>query len=343
MRHTSISVRDWVAALLLTAKYCTATSYKREDLFTTQPMDWWRSALNLENGLVPHNVTVRLVWIGDSTTRNQLGFLCDVLHGVAGYTKSDAGCAGSGFEIVSSGLQLGGMSPPWDMRTAGAVLDRLPPPRMPRGSASTISGPPDRPMLNATYFGSTLMHAMQLLPARPYRGRPGLQLSSDLSSSVAQMRARGWCPIFHTLSWVCEQKLCGAYATARAQAQADGDEAQYFLPLCRAKLKAGSRSADARLCASLSLGSNGSDVAADMERAAVRMVAPPLALVDAHAATRNQCWATAGCDGRHYTPLLPQRVAGLLAALRECARELLAGSAGGERLITAAGAGPEPV
>jgi hypothetical protein len=315
MRHTRNSVRGWMVAL--TATGCMATSYKREDLLTTQSMDWWRRALRVENGLVPYNMTVRLVWIGDSTTRNQLSFLCDVLRGVPGYSRHYGGCAGPDFEIISSGLQLGGMSPPWDMRTAGVVLDQLPPPR-----SSALPLLPDRPTLNVTYFGSTLMHAMQLLPARRYLGRAGLDLSSDLSSSVSQMRARGWCPIFHTVNWVCEQKLCGAYTSAHECARAAGDGAQYFLPLCRAELKARNRSADARLCASLSLGSNGSDAAAAMERSALRLVTPPIAVVDAHATTRNQCWATALCDGRHYTPLLPQRVASLLAAIRECASEL---------------------
>jgi hypothetical protein len=305
-----------------------ATSYTRKDLFTTQPMEWWRRAFEIEDGLVPHNVTVRLVWIGDSTTRNQLGFLCDVLHGATGYVKYDGGCAGPGFEIVSSGLELGGISSPWDMRTAGAGLDRLPPPRATRGSSASPL-PPGRPMLNATYFGSTLMHAMHLLPARQYRGRPELDLRSDLSSSVAQIRARGWCPIFHTVSWVCEQKLCGAYASARDQAQAKGDAARYYFRLCQAQLGATGRPSDARLCGRLSLTSNGSDAAAAMERAALSPVAPPVALVDAHAATRNQCWATASCDGRHYTPLLPHRVAGLLAALRQCARELADRTGGG--------------
>jgi hypothetical protein len=64
----------------------------------------------------------------------------------------------------------------------------------------------------------------------------------------------------------------------------------------------------------------GSAHAASLERAALAKLPSPIRVVDAHALTRDQCWATQR-DGVHYLPLLPSRLAVLTSHVADCLRE----------------------
>jgi len=163
---------------------------------------------------------VRIVWIGDSTTRNQISFLCDLLtRGTANASKPVfqwGTCAGSGFEITSAG-NFGGRSPPWRMRDAGRLLDKHAKAQSASGASSAGVGDDDD--VRVVYFGSALFHTMHALPSVPYRGWPvlaGLDLAADMKAAVTQMRERGWHPVFHTISWICDRTSSTAQAVRRS-------------------------------------------------------------------------------------------------------------------------------
>jgi hypothetical protein len=205
---------------------CAAPVYVRQNLAVVPDVAALSIRLGLRMGLGPRRV--RIVWLGDSTTRNQISFLCDLLtRGPANASQPVfewGTCAGRGFEITSAG-NFGGHSQPWRMRDAGRLLDE-------HAKAQSASGTPsagDDDAVRVVYFGSALLHAMHALPSVPYRGWPvfaGLDLAADMKAAVAQMRARGWHPIFHTVNWICDR----ASRTARAVRRSNSSG------LCRARV-----------------------------------------------------------------------------------------------------------
>ena len=76
---------------------------------------------------------------------------------------------------------------------------------------------------------------------------------------------------------------------------------------------------EAAACSKLSFDAAGSAHAAALERQALSKL-PSVRVVDAHALTRQQCWATQR-DGVHYLPLLPSRLSALTAHVVDCLRE----------------------
>ena len=90
----------------------------------------------------------------------------------------------------------------------------------------------------------------------------------------------------------------------------------YFVKECAAITNDGD---EAAACSKLSFDAAGSAHAAALEREAISKL-PSVRVVDAHALTREQCWATQR-DGVHYLPLLPSRLAALTAHVVDCLRE----------------------
>ena len=76
---------------------------------------------------------------------------------------------------------------------------------------------------------------------------------------------------------------------------------------------------EATACSKLSFDAAGSAHAAALEGQALAKL-PNVRVVDAHALTREQCWATQR-DGVHYLPLLPSRLSALTAHVVDCLRE----------------------
>ena len=77
---------------------------------------------------------------------------------------------------------------------------------------------------------------------------------------------------------------------------------------------------EAAACSKLSFDAAGSAHAAALEQKALSTLTTPVRVVDAHALTRDQCWATQR-DGVHYLPLLPSRLSALTAHVVDCLRE----------------------
>ena len=268
----------------------------------------------LQAGLSVNSLTsrshVRIAWIGESAMRNQLMFLCDLL--AAPYDKNlfgaqyfFAGCKSPDGRVEIIGHAVGGTQPPWDMRTAGELYDQL-------ANRSLVGR--EGAAFDATYFCSMIFHAMALGHDKGFQGRPGLDLAADVAEAATQLRARGSCPIFSTANWICDRKFTGSWASTVALARASGNATAFYEARCREQR--GVAAGDVPACGGLSFTSEGADYAARLEHEGLAMLREPVALVDSHAMTRHQCWATK--DGRHYTPLLPQRLAALIDGLDEC-------------------------
>lgn len=288
--------------LLLVASSC-ATPYRRESLGSVTSMHDWNQKLLRPLREEIGSRHVRIIWIGDSTTRNLIHFICDILTGNASDTCNDQ----AGVFTIVKGAEFGGNSPPWRMDTA--VMDRfhaIHDSKNVRGSSTSV---------DVVYFGSTLLHAMQLLPIRSWRG-DGIDTSMTrgLENVVMQIRAARMCPVFHTINWICDRQFNSDYGAVVKNATML--RSAYFETMC-AKAVHSSSATDVALCANLSLTSWGSDYGASLELAAIDAIGPPLNAIDMHAMTKHQCWAAG--DGRHYSPLLPQKAALLFQAVSKCA------------------------
>ena len=124
---------------------------------------------------------LRITWIGDSTTFGQMEFLCDVVDRsrVRRNEVPSADCDQNGIRVVV-GQNFGGETQPWHMS---------------RGSAAYLPEPnASRYATDVVYFGSTLLHAMQLLPSRKYSGWKNLNVTEGLSKVAEEVRSRGLCP-----------------------------------------------------------------------------------------------------------------------------------------------------
>lgn len=282
-----------------------AMDYKFENINVSMSKEEWMRDLGVRDVFSGDTKHYRIAWIGDSTTRNTIHFLCDILGGKNATHPHSPDCLSPDGRVEIIGKSFGGPADPWDMRTAGALLDAL--------TNRSLAGREGAPF-DAVYFGTTLLHAMQLLPLLEFRGRKDFNLSGDVAAAVKQMRARGACPVLHTVNWICDRRFFGEKGAIAQGVRASARAAHnHFGPLCEARNR--SRS-DTRMCTALSFTARGSEYAAQLERAAVKALANPIDIVDAHAITREQCWAAK--DGRHYTPLLPMKIALLVEALRSC-------------------------
>ena len=124
---------------------------------------------------------LRITWIGDSTTFGQMEFLCDVVDRsrVRRNEVPSADCDQNGIRVVV-GQNFGGETQPWNMS---------------RGSAAYLPEPnASRYATDVVYFGSTLLHAMQLLPSRKYSGWKNLNVTEGLSKVAEEVRSRGLRP-----------------------------------------------------------------------------------------------------------------------------------------------------
>ena len=177
-------------AFLLTS--CLGSQYRREDLPPSSDLAALKNTL-LE-ALAP---PVDIIWIGDSTTLGQMELLCDILTDRVD-DPSSGDCEGGGVRVVT-GENFGGAQRAWRMapESATAYLDAA-------GGAADAR--------RIVYFGSTLLHAMQLLPSRAYGGWPELNVTRGLGDVAAAVRSRRACPVFHTVNWICDAAFVDRYA-----------------------------------------------------------------------------------------------------------------------------------
>jgi len=291
---------------------------------------WYYGPLGLQD------IQATIAFIGDSTHRNQLQFLCDVLgtapRAIAtGASSTGLACAGRG--ITAALRVFDGESDPWTLAKMRSVLRSLA-----RGA--------DVRSWDIVYFGSTALHMLQLLPLSKWRGWPAARdLDKELVKAVEAVRSVGACPIFMTSHWLCSQQFLRPPDGVRdfpseawSPAELRGTLADETLPWAARKaaiLRTAARNAsyfprecaviarssdEADVCARLTFDAAGSAHAASLERAALAKLPSPIRVVDAHALTRDQCWATQR-DGVQYLPLLPSRLAVLTSHVADCLRE----------------------
>ena len=293
---------------------------------------WYYGPLGLDG------VEASIAFIGDSTHRNQLQFLCDVL----GTQPRDiaTGTSSTGLMCSSKGITAAlkvfdGDSDPWSMRSMRSVLRNLA-----RGS--------NVKRWDVVYFGSTSLHMLQLLPLIKWRGWPAARdLGRELAKAVDAVSTVGACPVFMTGHWLCSREFLrrrdesvegdfpsadweldrlrrflgdesNAWAARKAAIlRIAAKNTSYFVKECSA-ITSDRDEIDA--CSKLSFDAAGSAHAAALERQALSELSKPVRVVDAHALTREQCWATQR-DGVHYLPLLPSRLSALTAHVADCLRD----------------------
>ena len=200
---------------------------------------------------------------------------------------------------------------------------------------------------DVVYFGSTSLHMLQLLPLIKWRGWPAARdLGRELAKAVDSIKGVGACPVFMTGHWLCSREFLkrrdesvdgdfpsadwdllklrrflgdesnGWAARKAAILRISSKNTSYFVKECAAIT---SDQDEAAACSKLSFDAAGSAHAAALERQALAKL-PNVRVVDAHALTRDQCWATQR-DGVHYLPLLPSRLSALTAHVVDCLRE----------------------
>ena len=146
------------------------TMYRNAQQITRERnASWYYGPLGLDT------VEASIAFIGDSTHRNQLQFLCDVLgtqpRDIATGTSS-TGLMCSSHGITAALKVFDGDSDPWSMRSMRSVLRNLA-----RGS--------NVKRWDVVYFGSTSLHMLQLLPLIKWRGWPAARdLSRELAKAV---------------------------------------------------------------------------------------------------------------------------------------------------------------
>ena len=269
-----------VARCLLLQLVVSSCAYTRGGLKSSYSMEYFNQSLlqQLRKEIGPRHVSI--IWVGDSTTRNQMHFMCDILTG----REANGVCSRGGFSI-NKGAEFGGASPPWRMDTA--VMDNF-----------HVKNVSESSTVNVVYFGSTLLHAMHLLPRIPWRGE-GIDMTRGLANVVRQIREARMCPVFHTINYVCDSAWSGELAAVVKNASVL--RSAYFETACAEAVQTGSRSAtEVALCANLSFTSWGSDHGASLELAATDAIDPPLDTINMHTMTKHQCWAAP--DGKHYPP-----------------------------------------
>ena len=191
------------------------------------------------------------------------------------------------------------------------------------------------------------MHMLQLLPLIKWSGWPAARdLGRELAKAVDSIQTVGACPVFMTGHSLCSREFLkrrdesvdvdfpsadwelerlrrflddvnNPWAARKAAIlRIAAKNASYFVKECSA-ITSDRDEIDA--CSKLSFDAAGSAHAAALERQALAKL-PNVRVVDAHALTRDQCWATQR-DGVHYLPLLPSRLSALTAHVVDCLRE----------------------
>ena len=326
------SMRPLLVMLGLLGRASCKTMYRNaQQINRERNASWYYGPLGLDG------VEATIAFIGDSTHRNQLQFLCDVL----GTQPRDiaTGTSSTGLMCSSRGITAAlkvfdGDSDPWSMRSMRSVLRNLA-----RGASVK--------RWDVVYFGSTSLHMLQLLPLIKWRGWPAARdLGRELAKAVDSVVSVGACPVFMT-----GHSLCSREFLRRRDESVEGDfpsetwelerlrrflddvnnpwaarkaailfmsqkNTSYYTKECASIT---SDRDEAAACSKLSFDAAGSAHAAALERQALAKL-PNVRVVDAHALTRDQCWATQR-DGVHYLPLLPSRLSALTAHVVDCLRE----------------------
>ena len=201
---------------------------------------------------------------------------------------------------------------------------------------------------DVVYFGSTSLHMLQLLPLIKWRGWPAARdLGRELAKAVDSIQTVGACPVFMTGHSLCSREFLkrrdesveGDFPSADWDLvrlrRFLGDESNAWAARKAAILRIAAKNTsyyteecaaitsdrdEAAACSKLSFDAAGSAHAAALEQKALSSLNTPVRVVDAHALTREQCWATQR-DGVHYLPLLPSRLSALTAHVVDCLRE----------------------
>jgi len=338
--------RAWCLGACMTLVCCGSTVYA--DLATVDGSDAQRrNALRIFTGLDPLNATevlplrpktTTIAMLGDSTTRNQLSLLCDLLLSEASevdrswtlkcflhvrikpeQNSSACTCRGkswiTGGNIVVAG-QFNTRGPMFAADFPGALMNL-------RQSLGLGREEP----FDVVYFGSTALHFLSLVPARPLILAPDhslaqLHFEENLQRLVKEARASSRCTIFHSVNYVCHQAFIGDYHEIVSAA----NFSESYWNSCQAATRRFAKLVDPELaataCWQFQFTSQGSHVAAAIERKVVmpymQNTSTPMHMVDRFTHSKARCWATQPGDGRHYLPLLPFALKELLLKASKC-------------------------
>jgi len=304
--HCSARLRCLLSVVLVlpVLRGSSAVEYRRDRLEVFRNVSWWFDHLRVID-VFKSRPSTKIAWVGDSTQRNQMQFLCDVLG--SEYNTTLHGCnvilKGASFHsnVLIAGQEYGGKSAGWKFWQVEDQLDDY---------FSAIS-----PSWDLFYFASTFLHQMKRTATGVSTGtftkRDHFNLSTMvIKHSVDAAKKRGICPVFGTVNWICDEAFTGDYhKEARSFRHKHGSMVNWT----RSEMDAETHSYH-----TLPLNSWGSDVAFEMELDAVSTLQHPLPVVDAYHITQHQCWATTSGDGRHYIPLLPNKIAAFGDAVAQC-------------------------
>mmetsp|Transcript_11849 Transcript_11849/g.34224 ORF Transcript_11849/g.34224 Transcript_11849/m.34224 type:complete len:343 (+) Transcript_11849:168-1196(+) len=302
-----------------------------------------RNALRIFTGLDPLDATevlplrpktTTIAMLGDSTTRNQLSLLCDLILTEAsevdrlrtlkciisggfesGDNSSACTCRGkswiTGGNIVAAGHFY--KSPMFAAAVPEALMDLRQ--RLGLGREEPF---------DVVYFGSTAMHFLTLVPARPLTLAPDhslapLHFEENLQRLVKEARASSRCTIFQSVNHVCHQAFRANYQKI---VEAANFNKSYWKSCQAATRHFVDPELAAEACWQFQFTSQGSHVAAAIERKVVmpyvQDTSTPMHIVDRFTHTKDRCWATRPGDGRHYYPLLPFALKEFLLKASKC-------------------------
>ena len=229
----------WIAtttvSLLPTAH---ANVYHIGDIEEAHNKSWWANNLGVTQFSKMHST--RIVWIGDSTSRNMMMFVCDLLGG--GWDDTCMGCATQNLTII--GRAFGGGSAGWDMRTAASTVQEIEKScghLQPNTTTKTETASTTK-KTSVVMFSTTAFHQMHLGKSLDKWGKnplagPGRSLAQDIQTASAALTKLGVCPILNTINWLCDERYSGNWAkTAKyVRQKCNKNSCTYFNSYCAKK------------------------------------------------------------------------------------------------------------
>jgi metal-dependent amidase/aminoacylase/carboxypeptidase family protein len=151
-------------------------------------------------------------------------------------------------------------------------------------------------------FSATTLHLL----AKPNKSmaHPELafNLEENIQKGVATIRRQGSLPVVMSVHNVCDEKFTGNWNVSAHSSHLQADIRNRCQQEYPTNVKHQER------CRVMVMTGKGAESAANLERAAVNAIVPPVDFIDAFNLTKGKCWATPLYDGRHYLTLLPLEV-----------------------------------
>jgi len=253
----------------------------------------------------------RIHMVGDSTTRNQWSALCS-LFGDSKVPKAETlkpsqECIGAGWgysRLIATGT----------FNSVNATSASM----MPEMITSALKAY-NISKFDVIYFGSSALHLLNLFPAENVGESfwpQAINFQEEVSGMIKSVRSFTSCPIFHTLSHICDAR----HHPKRLKAYNDNyRNKDNIISWCRKRLP---QAID--VCVNFSLTSEGTTSVAQIERRGIESSNTSIAVVDLFSLTYKQCWAAA--DGIHHIKILPLTLRRLSQHVRACQQAIKDGA-----------------